>query len=103
MPSGYLPPRALPNVQNLVLCVTLKPLPLFWLQENREMPHLDKDELLRAAGAGRSEIARMAGDLSRCPRCRALAASLLRDQGRASAREVPLRVLLETAAFERAS
>jgi len=67
------------------------------------MPHLDKDELVRAAGAGRSEIARMAQHLARCPSCRALAASLLRDHGRDAAREAPLRGLLEIAAFERAT
>ncbi len=65
------------------------------------MPHLGKDELVRVGGAGRSEIARMAAHLGSCPACRALAVGLQRDQSPKAAREVPLRTLLELAAFER--
>lgn len=65
------------------------------------MVHLSKDELLRASEAGRAEIARMASHVSICPSCRALTASLLQDHANPAAREVPLKTLLELAAFER--
>jgi len=65
------------------------------------MAHVTKEELFRASEAGRAEIARLAAHLSVCPACRSLAESLLRDQALPVAREVPLKTLLELAAFER--
>lgn len=65
------------------------------------MTHLSREELLRASEAGRAEIVRMAAHVSRCPSCRALAESLLQDRANPAAREVPLKSLLELAAFER--
>src|SRR5882724_3152237 len=65
------------------------------------MAHLSREELLRASEAGRTDIARMAAHVSICPFCRALAESLLQDRANPAAREVPLRSLLELAAFER--
>src|SRR4051812_1475559 len=65
------------------------------------MAHLSREELLRASEAGRAEIAQLAAHVSRCPSCRALAESLLRDSAHPAASEVPLKTLLELAAFER--
>src|SRR6185295_16881946 len=65
------------------------------------MAHVTKEELLRASEAGRAEIARLAAHLSICPACRSLAEGLLKDQARPVTREVPLKALLELAAFER--
>jgi hypothetical protein len=65
------------------------------------MTHVTKEELLRASKAGRAEIARVAAHVSLCPSCRSLAESLLRDPNRPANREVPLKTLLELAAFER--
>jgi tetratricopeptide (TPR) repeat protein len=65
------------------------------------MVHVTREELLRASEAGRAEIARVAAHVSLCPSCRSLAESLLRDPPSPAAREVPLKTLLELAAFER--
>ncbi len=65
------------------------------------MGHVTSEELLRASEAGRAEVARVAGHLSLCPSCRSLAEGLLRDPARPATREVPLKTLLELAAFER--
>jgi tetratricopeptide (TPR) repeat protein len=65
------------------------------------MAHVTKEELLRATGAGRAEVERMAAHLATCPSCRALAAALLEDRALPTKREVPLRTLLELAMFER--
>lgn len=67
------------------------------------MPHISREELLRASEAGRAEIARLAAHLSACPACRSLAESLLKDRALPATREVPLKTLLELAAFERES
>ncbi len=65
------------------------------------MAHVTKEELLRASKAGRADVARVAAHLSTCLACRSLAESLLRDPANPAVREVPLRTLLELAAFER--
>lgn len=65
------------------------------------MPHISREELLRASEAGRAKIARLAVHLSVCPACRSLAESLLKDRALPVTREVPLKTLLELAAFER--
>jgi tetratricopeptide (TPR) repeat protein len=67
------------------------------------MPHISREELLRASEAGRAEIERLAPHLSTCLSCRALAASLLEERAIPATREVPLKTLLELAAFERES
>lgn len=65
------------------------------------MTHLSVTELLRASGAGRAEVERMAAHLGVCPPCRALAARLLENRALPAKREAPLRMLLDLAAFER--
>jgi len=65
------------------------------------MPHITREELLRASEAGRTEIEGLAPHLSTCFSCRALAASLLEDRAIPATREVPLKTLLELARFER--
>ncbi len=65
------------------------------------MAHVTREELLRASEAGRAEVARVAAHLSVCPACRSLAESLLREPVRPATREVPLKTLLELAAFEK--
>jgi len=65
------------------------------------MAHVTKEDLLRACGAGRAEIARVAAHLSTCLACRSLAESLLGDHANPATREVPLKTLLELATFER--
>lgn len=65
------------------------------------MAHISREELLRASEAGRAEIARLAPHLSICPACRSLAEGLLKDRALPVTREVPLKTLLELAAFER--
>jgi tetratricopeptide (TPR) repeat protein len=95
------PPRSTANVQSRVFRATLKLLFSVFCFREPEMPHVTKEELLRASEAGGAEIARTASHVSICPSCRALAASLLRDRANPGAREVPLKTLLELAAFER--
>src|SRR5262245_36553663 len=65
------------------------------------MAHVTKEDLLRAADAGRAEVERMATHLGTCLSCRALAAALLEDRALPAKREVPLKTLLELATFER--
>jgi tetratricopeptide (TPR) repeat protein len=64
------------------------------------VPHVSKKDLLRASDAGRSEVARLAAHLAGCAACRSRALSLLRDRALPAKRQVPLRTLLELAAFE---
>jgi tetratricopeptide (TPR) repeat protein len=63
--------------------------------------HLSETELLRAVGAGASEVERVAYHLGACPGCRALAARCLEERALPVKREPPLRMLLDLAAFER--
>jgi len=65
------------------------------------MPHLSREELLRASEAGQAEVARVAAHLAGCSACRSHAASLFRDRAQQAAREVPLKTLLELATFEK--
>lgn len=65
------------------------------------MAHVTKEELLRVIEGGRAEIVRVAAHLSVCTACRSLAESLLRSPASPATREVPLKTLLELAAFER--
>jgi tetratricopeptide (TPR) repeat protein len=65
------------------------------------VPHVSKEDLLRASDAGRPEVTRLAAHLAGCAACRSRAASLLRDRALPVQREAPLRTLLELAAFER--
>lgn len=65
------------------------------------MTHVTRVELVRASEAGRAEVARVAAHLAVCRACRSLAESLLRDPANPATREVPLRTLLELAAFEK--
>ena len=65
------------------------------------MPHISREELLRASEAGRAEIERLAPHLSVCLSCRALAAGFLEDSAIPATREVPFKIFLGLATFER--
>lgn len=65
------------------------------------MSHISTEELLRANGADRPEVARIAAHLFACSTCRTRAAALLRDRFHDAPRDLPLRALLEFATFEK--
>lgn len=65
------------------------------------MGHLSEAEIVRATGAGQVEVEHLAVHLADCPVCRALTARVLHDRALPAKRTVPLRPLLELAAFER--
>ncbi len=64
------------------------------------MPHVSKEDLLRASDAGRPEVARLAAHLGECAACRSLALSLVQDRPLRAKRQDPLRTLLDFATFE---
>src|SRR6476660_6246716 len=97
-----LPPQSIGNVQRLVFRAILKlPSSALCFRESPRMAHGTREELLRASEAGRAEIARVAAHVSLCPSCRSLAESLLKDLTQSASCEVPLKTLLELAAFEK--